>query len=249
MLCDPKQLTLYCFPCAGASAATYMRWRRHLPDWLFVEPVELPGRGARIMEALVDDYATLVDLLSDDLAGALPENYAFFGHSMGALLAYGCTHRLRERGERSAKALILACCAAPSRRDEGRLAQLRTDDALLKQLENLNGTPRDVFEHPELLRLTLDILRADVGICASFRRDDGAPLDLGLHVFGGVDDEIEEERLTAWSLESSRPATLEMFDGGHFFFRERESEFLASLRKALRRFAPSAERESRRAFS
>ena len=249
MLCDPKPLTLFCFPCAGASAATYIRWRKQLPDWISVEPVELPGRGARIMERLIDDYASLVDRLSDELAGALPANYAFFGHSMGALLAYGCAHRLRDRRERSPRALILACCAAPTRRDEERLARLRTDDALLQELKNLNGTPMDVFEHPELLRLTLDILRADVGICASFRRFERAPLDFGLRIFGGVDDEIEEERLAAWSLETSTAATLEMFDGGHFFFRDRESEFLASLRNALRGFAPLAERESRRAFS
>ncbi|MBG0811039.1 thioesterase [Methylosinus sp. H3A] len=249
MFCDSKPLTLFCFPCAGASATTYIRWRKRLPDWINVEPVELPGRGSRITERLIDDYETLVDRLSDELSGALPANYAFFGHSMGALLAYGCAHRLRDRRERSARALLLACCAAPTRRNEERLARLQTDDALLEELKKMNGTPVDVFEHPELLRMTLDLLGADVRICASFRPFDRAPLDVGLHVFGGLDDEIEEERLAAWSIETSAAATLEMFDGGHFFIRDRESDFLAKLRNLLRGFAPFAERESRRAFS
>ena len=248
MLIESKPLTLFCFPCAGASAATYLRWRRLLPDWIGVEPVEPPGRGARIAERLIDDYDSLVDRMTDELAGALPTNYVLFGHSMGALLAYGCAHRLRDRRERGPRALILACCAAPTRRDEERLARLRTDAALLQELKDLNGTPTDVFEHPELLRLTLDILRADFGVCSSFRRFERAPLDLDLHIFGGVDDEIEEERLTAWSLETSAATTLQMFDGGHFVIRDRESDVLASLRNVLRGFAP-AERESRRAFS
>ncbi|CAN2532243.1 Linear+gramicidin+dehydrogenase+LgrE [Methylocapsa aurea] len=248
MLIDTKPLTIFCFPCAGASAASYIRWRKTLPDWISVEPVEPPGRGARIAEPLIDDYASLVDRLTDELAGALPTNYVFFGHSMGALLAYGCAHRLRDRRERGARALILACCAAPTRRDEERLARLQTDAALLEELKDLNGTPTYVFEHPELLRLTLDILRADFGVCSSFRRFERAPLDLDLHIFGGVDDEIEEDRLTAWSLETSAATTLEMLDGGHFVIRDRESEFLARLRYVLRGVAP-AERESRPAFS
>jgi surfactin synthase thioesterase subunit len=248
MLSDDKPLTLFCFPCAGASALVYLRWRRQLPDWIAVEPVELPGRGARIGEARIQDYATLVDRLTDRLAGALPTNYAFFGHSMGALLAYGCAHRLRDRRAQAPRALILAGCAAPTRRDEERLTRLNSDEALLQQLKDLNGTPTDVFEHPELLRLTLDIMRADVGVCSSFRRYESAPLDLGLHVFGGRDDEIEEERLAAWSLETSVGATLEMLDGGHFFIRDSESAFLARLRIALRPFAP-AECENRRACS
>ncbi|WP_275433975.1 thioesterase domain-containing protein, partial [Serratia marcescens] len=36
---------LFCLPYSGASAMTYSRWRRKLPAWLAVRPVELPGRG------------------------------------------------------------------------------------------------------------------------------------------------------------------------------------------------------------
>ncbi|MFO6015427.1 thioesterase domain-containing protein, partial [Pseudomonas aeruginosa] len=39
---------LFCLPYSGASAMTYSRWRRKLPAWLAVRPVELPGRGARM---------------------------------------------------------------------------------------------------------------------------------------------------------------------------------------------------------
>ncbi|MGD9658916.1 MAG: thioesterase II family protein, partial [Methylocystis sp.] len=85
MIKELHATTLFCFPCAGASAATYNRWRNRLPSWLRIEPVELPGRGARIAQEPIDDFASLVTQLTAELSRRLPPDYAFFGHSMGAL--------------------------------------------------------------------------------------------------------------------------------------------------------------------
>lgn len=52
----PPLVSLLCLPCAGASATMYLRWRRLLPKWIQVVPVELPGRGGRLAEALVEDF-------------------------------------------------------------------------------------------------------------------------------------------------------------------------------------------------
>lgn len=50
---------LFCLPYSGASAMVYSRWRRALPEWLSVQPVELPGRGARLGEPLQTDMQAL----------------------------------------------------------------------------------------------------------------------------------------------------------------------------------------------
>ena len=123
--------TLFCFPCAGASAATFARWRKLVPSWIRIEPVELPGRGARIAEEPIDDFDRLVARLTEELFPRLPSNYAFFGHSMGALLAYGCTSELTERRIGAPSVLMLACCSAPSRRDNDRFSRLQSDDELI----------------------------------------------------------------------------------------------------------------------
>ncbi|WP_369479927.1 thioesterase II family protein, partial [Pseudomonas putida] len=52
-------LNLLCLPYSGASAMVYSRWRRKLPAWLQVRPVELPGRGARMAEPLHTDMQAL----------------------------------------------------------------------------------------------------------------------------------------------------------------------------------------------
>lgn len=61
-------LDLYCLPCAGASASVYLRWRRRLPAWIEVLPLELPGRGMRLGEPLVEDFQTLVEQLCEEMA-------------------------------------------------------------------------------------------------------------------------------------------------------------------------------------
>lgn len=222
-------LTLFCFPCAGASASVYLSWRRTAPPWLRIEPVELPGRGPRIAEPLICDFEPLVAQLTDELAPRLPPAYALFGHSFGGLIAYGCSHKLAARKYRSPRALLIACCAAPTARDAERLSRLKDDDAIVEKMHKLGGTPAGVFNHPELLRIAIDILRADFAACASFQRMDRSPLGSTIHVFGGRDDDITKSALAAWKLESDMPTTLELFDGGHFFLRDHEGRFLPQI--------------------
>ncbi|MDU6373717.1 MAG: thioesterase domain-containing protein, partial [Bradyrhizobium sp.] len=62
-------MRLICLPYAGGSAMIYARWRRLLPSWIEVVPLELPGRGARMDEPLHTEMAGLTDQLATELIG------------------------------------------------------------------------------------------------------------------------------------------------------------------------------------
>ncbi|QNP50620.1 thioesterase [Diaphorobacter aerolatus] len=231
-------VTLLCLPCAGASATMYLRWRRYLPHWIHLAPIELPGRGARMVEAPVEDFAALVAGICDEQSHRMPGEFVLFGHSMGALLAYGVATRLRANGKALPRALLLSGCAAPSARDVDHLAGMHTDASLVSDLRRQGGTPDAVFEHDELLRLTLDLLRADYRVCSSFVAPQvGAVLPLPVHVFAGRNDAIGAPAMKAWSKATSGAFTLDWFDGGHFFIRDDERAFIAAL---VRRIESSA---------
>ena len=138
---DRKPLSLYCFPCAGGSANSFLRWRPSIPPWIRIRPVELPGRGARINEPLLCDFDAVVENLTQGLTRGSLDHCVFLGHSLGALLAYGCAHALRVQGKGEPFALVAACSAAPSRRRDERLARLKTDEDLVGELVRLNGIP------------------------------------------------------------------------------------------------------------
>ena len=228
-----EPITLYCLPCAGARATMYLRWKKLLPSWITVKPVELPGRGCRVSELPQESYATLTENLCDELASTLPERYALFGHSMGALLAYGIAQGLSARKLPLPTALLVAGCAAPSRQDSGRYHKIQSEAALIADLSKQGGTPKEVFDNQELLRMTLDLLRVDYRVCGSFEYAQLPPLPIPIHCFGGRADEINAVRLNDWRMESTQAFTLDWFDGGHFFLRHSEEWFMFTLKKRL----------------
>ncbi len=226
----PAPLTLVCLPCAGASATMFLRWRRALPAWIQLLPLELPGRGARMDEAPATRFAPLAAQLLDELMGQLRGPYVLFGHSMGALLAHGMYEQGRARGLPAPLALLVSACAAPSMRDPERFANLDTDAQLIADMRRQGGTPEELFKHPELLRMTLDVLAADYRVCRDFSAD-GAPAAVPVHVFGGREDEISAAQLEAWR--GTAAFSLDWFDGGHFYLKQQELFFLRCLEGRL----------------
>jgi surfactin synthase thioesterase subunit len=226
-------VSLLCLPCAGASATMYLRWRRLLPRWIRIVPVELPGRGSRLAEPLLEDFDALVAQICAEQTEALRGSFAIFGHSMGALLAYGVTRRLRSMGQALPLALLASGSSAPSQRDPARFADKTDDASLIADLRKQGGTPEEVFASAELMRITLDVLGADYRVCEGFRYPGEAPLPLPVHVFAGREDDIDAARIHAWSVEAGGVHSLDWFDGGHFFIRQQETAFLAALAQRL----------------
>jgi surfactin synthase thioesterase subunit len=178
-------------------------------------------------------FHSLAAGLCDELEINVSQRYALFGHSMGGLLAYEIAHCLRKRKQPLPVALLMSGCAAPSRQDWKRYAGKETDVELIAELRRQNGTPEEVFENPELLSMTLELLRTDYNICASFRYCELPPLPIPVHVFGGNADEIHPSDLEAWRYESTVGFSLDYFEGGHFFIRQDEEKFLCSLVRRL----------------
>ena len=225
------KLRLFCLPYSGASAMAYSRWRRSLPEWLQVRPLELPGRGMRMDEPLQRDIRRLASQLADEISAELERPYALFGHSLGGLLAFELAHALRERGLPEPLALFASATAGPARRDVSEYTVAKTDAQLIARLRELNGTSEAVLANPELMQLMLPILRADFLLCGSFTHDQRPPLPLPIHVFGGKQDSVRAEQLLDWQLDTSRVFSLDLFEGHHFFLVEQEIPLLRCLRR------------------
>lgn len=240
------KLTLLCLPYSGASAMVYSRWRRKVPQWLHVQPVELPGRGARFDQPLHTDMRALAMQLAQELKPQIKAPYALFGHSLGALLACEIAHALRALGCPEPVALFASGTAAPTMRadyDRG-FAEPKTDAQLIEQLRTLNGTSEEVLANEELMSLTLPVLRADFLLCGRFQPSQRALLCCPVHVLGGKADKATTEQLIGWSKETHGSFSLDMLAGGHFFIHEQEARVLRMIKAQLevhhRRHAVSA---------
>ncbi|MET0647736.1 MAG: alpha/beta fold hydrolase [Pyrinomonadaceae bacterium] len=229
-------LRLVCFPYAGGAAGTFHAWPRRLPEKVELCAVQLPGRGIRMSEPPFTHLSPLVASLARVIEPHLDKPAAFFGHSMGALIAFELARQLRRESKREPVHLFLS---------GRRAAQLATDEPpsydlpepeFLDTLRELNGTPKEVFEHPELLQLMIPLLRADFGICQTYTYTPEPPLRCPITVFGGLKDEqVGSEVLGAWAEQTTSSFSLHMLPGDHFFINSSQSLICHLLSQQLSR--------------
>ena len=210
-------VTLLGVPYAGGNSWAYRALEPHLPAGVRLEGLELPGRGRRSGERL----STSLDDLADDLfrqshAWTGVGRFAFFGHSMGALLAFLITLRIRRAGRPLPDALFLSGSDAPSARAKHERHLLSKPD-FLDMLRDMGGCPPEVLQDRDLLAFFEPILRADFQAVETWQGSHDEPLDVPMTVMTGRDDEVSEERVRPWAKETTRSARFHEFDGNHFF--------------------------------
>src|SRR5947209_10810294 len=91
------QLRLFCFPYAGGSGTLFRSWRSQLPATVDVCAIQLPGRGARIRERVYGQMGTLVPAISNAILPLCDRPFAFFGHSLGALISFELARAIRRQ--------------------------------------------------------------------------------------------------------------------------------------------------------
>jgi medium-chain acyl-[acyl-carrier-protein] hydrolase len=232
-LTDPR-LRLFCFPYAGGGAFAFRGWAERVPHDVELCGVQLPAREGRFNEPA---YTRLTDLVRDLAAVVGPATdvpYAFFGHSMGALVAFALARELRRANLRGPELLMVSGRRAPQRPDPDPPIHALPMAEFLQELRELNGTPEAIFRDEELLQLLVPVLRADFEICETFEYQQERPLECPIAAFGGlVDPDVAREDLEAWSEQTNTSFSLRMFPGDHFYFVNRAAALLDELARHL----------------
>ncbi|GGW53280.1 thioesterase [Streptomyces lucensis JCM 4490] len=227
---DTAHRRLFVFPHAGAGAGAY-RLAEHVPDTVEVCTVQLPGREDRFGEDALTSTDAVVTALAPLIAGRTELPYAFFGHSMGALVAFEVARGLRDRGAALPGRLFLSAMRAPGVPDREPLHHL-PDDALLARLaaDELAGLD------PELQELLLPLMRADLTLCETYAHRAAAPLPCPFTVLHGTeDDTVGEADLAGWREHTAAGCDTHRFPGGHLYVRDAQQQ----LARTITRTAPA----------
>jgi medium-chain acyl-[acyl-carrier-protein] hydrolase len=227
---------LFCFPYAGGTASLYRGWAARLAAQAQVLPVELPGRGARLKEPPFVNLPPLVEVLAGVLAPLLDSPFALFGHSMGATIAFELARHLRRRGAPGPQALFVSGRRAPQVPDSDPLTYNLPTDEFIEELGKLNGTPKEVLTHTELMELTLPLLRADFQLTQTYEYIPETPLECPITAYCGLADvDVGREQMQPWEEQTSSGFALRMVPGDHFFLRSPSSVsiLLGSLAQEL----------------
>jgi medium-chain acyl-[acyl-carrier-protein] hydrolase len=169
----------------------------------------------------------LVQAAAEHLRPYFDMPFAFFGHSMGALISFELARLLRREGRDQPRHLFLSGSNAPQLCSTDRPIHDLPTTELIEELRRLNGTPREVLEHPELMALMLPIIRADMAVCETYAYKPEPPLDSAISAFGGLQDlEVPREGVRAWETQTTTSFAMWMFEGDHFFLHHAQPQML-----------------------
>ena len=215
------RLRLFCFPYAGAGALIFRAWSDGLPADIEVCPVQLPGRGTRLMERPFTQLSPLVEALAQALVPLLDRPFAFFGHSLGALVSFELARRVRRQYGVQPVRLFVSASRAPQIPHRGPSIHTLPEKDFLAELSRLNGTPSELLGHEELMEIMLPLLRADFAVYETYVYSTEPPLNCPISAFGGLQDHrVKDSDLEAWRAQTSESFSLRMLPGDHFFLKQ-----------------------------
>jgi medium-chain acyl-[acyl-carrier-protein] hydrolase len=231
-----SRMRLFCFPNAGGGSMTYLTWPKFLPEEYEICAVQPPGRESRLMEPTYKRLLPMVEDLALALRPYLDRPFAFFGHSMGGKIAFEVARYVRAEYGLEPFHLFVSGCRGPQMpRTDGILHDLPKAE-FIEELRKINGTPKEVLEHAELMQLMLPLLRADFELIQTYTYKPGPLLRCPVTAFGGLQDtEITRESLNEWRKETMSSFVLRMLPGDHFFINSERSQLLHLLSQELNR--------------
>lgn len=197
-------------------------------------PIQLPGRSVRFLESPFEQFSSLTETVIRQMTPLLDKPFAFFGHSLGGLIAFEIAHQLRSDYAIQPDHLIISGCAGPSCKARRNALSNLPDKELINELRQLNGTPDELLESEEFMALSLPVLRADFALYESYLHKSRMPLECPLTVLGGMEDrEAAWWQLELWKNETAGMFSSYQLPGDHFFLHEQEATVLRLIRNKL----------------
>jgi surfactin synthase thioesterase subunit len=229
----PVAPTLYIFPHAGGSATFYVPFAKTFSADIKRIAVQYPGRGDRggltqltSIPALADEIFTMMT------SSAQPDGQiAFFGHSMGGLLAFEVALRFQSAG-RPIAALFVSSCAAPG---HIRYKELQgSDQDILNLVAQVTDTDPELVANDEFASTVLPTLQS-VRAIAGYTRPPEVTVACPIYAFGGDNDIIvAQENMEAWRDRTTAAFSIRMFPGDHFYINRHLPELVKDIEDRTR---------------
>lgn len=229
---EAVNLRLFCFPYAGGSAWSFCNWQQDLPAYVEVCAIELPGRATRLSETPYTSLSTLNQAMADALLPCFDKPFAFFGHSMGALIGFEFARYLRRNHHLSPRQLLVSGRRAPQIPYLERQTYDLSDDEFIQDL--LRDESPEYTLDSQLIRLLLPMMRADFELVQTYSYEPDAPLTCPITVFGGLQDRsVAREQLHEWQKQTTSRCSVVMLPGNHFFIKTAQAELLQTISQEL----------------
>jgi len=226
-------IPLVCLPFAGAGASFFYPWYEKGTPEIEIVSIQLPGREWRVDEEPFRDVNTAVDQVFPEIAGELGSGpVMFFGHSLGAVLAYELAHRFCASTGFDVVRLIVSGSPGPWTKRARRATGLPDAD-FLAQVREFAQYDAEAMRSPEVRKLALPTLRADVEMHEEYVCGGSDPLPAPITSLRGRDDQlVTADQAADWAGATSREFELIELPGGHMYLTQGADDVVRVARDA-----------------
>ena len=209
---------LYYFPFAGGNPTALLPWQAELGNEVQLWVAQLPGHGVQLFKQPLRDWDELVARLADAIGTLSDRPFAFFGHSLGALMAFEVARELRRRRLAGPSQLWVSGAEGPQTRSVKQRLHDLPDAELIAALRDYRGTPAELLDDREMMGLLLPGIRADFALSEHYRYRAEPPLTMPVHLLrSDADPYVEPDRAAGWARETTGPLRERVYPGDHFF--------------------------------
>ena len=210
---------VYAFPFAAGSRYSFTPLMKAAPNWLTWIPVDYPGRGRRLFEPPMTSLTAIVQDLKEKLLAQPKVPFAFYGHSMGSLIAYLLTVELVRENKPLPIHLFLSGRGGACIPEKQRNALQMTRDELVQEVLDMDGDLTQLLQNPKQFDQYEQVLRADIAALDGYEYDRVrmGPLPVPATVFIGSDDIHTTAQAQLWQQNFQEPIEVHTLMGGHFF--------------------------------
>ncbi|KAK3797641.1 hypothetical protein RRG08_054667 [Elysia crispata] len=221
---------LFCFPGAGAGTSFYTQWGRELSDDIEVHAVCLPGRENRSNEPFCSTRNETVDSIVKSLQdGLLDKPFAFFGHSMGAILCFWVALELKKRHNKEPVHMFLSSAMPPHAAGfKNIMCMTMSDDEFLKHASNnfVGSLPKEITQNQDMMDVFLPIWRSDLillrNLSYEHETDETPLLSCLFDLFCGREEDLDVvNHLDEWNELTRGTVSKNFMPGGHFFLNDK----------------------------
>ncbi len=233
-----QAINVFCLPYAGGNKYSYREFKAKAPPFLNFILLEYPGRGARISEPLVTDIHFIVNDLYNQIRELIKQaDYAFYGHSMGGLVAYLLSVKIAENQLRQPLHLFITGTSGPSSLSRGEKKRFQmVQDEFIAEIKGFGGMPDEMLANTELLYYFEPILRADFEASESYSHNNHPALNVPITVLTGTSEDFEAIDIEIWQKESLHKVDFRRLPGKHFFIFDFVPEIIQIIAKKLTAF-------------
>lgn len=229
--CTDPVFRLVCFPHGGGGSQAFREWTHLLPSDIELLCVNLPGRGNRFAESNFEDMDALTSAVINGLGAYADTPFAFFGHSMGALVAYETARKLETAKLPSPFLVIASAHKAPQVAPDDPAMYTLSDTELTQIVFGLGMVPAEALrERGFVEQVLLPPLRADFKLAELYDRGRVVALSAPILAMGGLaDDQVNQSELGQWREATRSNFEVAMFDGDHFYTQSSPSDVVKRI--------------------